>query len=162
MKLIVISDTHGEKSWIQKAVEANRDASIIIHCGDFASDLEIVKSMPIEAVAVTGNVPDLHQARLMPDDRMEERILIYEGVRILLTHGHRYDVKYTLNKLFYRAQEAQAELVLFGHTHTALNLSHDGITFLNPGSPARPRGGKPGYGIIDVEKGNFTCRLVYF
>lgn len=162
MKLIVISDTHGEKSWIQKAVEANRDASIIIHCGDFASDLDIVKSMPIEGVAVSGNVPDLHRARLMPDDQMEERILVYEDVRILLTHGHRYDVKYTLNKLFYRAQEAQADLVLFGHTHAALNLSHDGVTLLNPGSPARPRGGKPGYGIIEIEKGIFECRLVNF
>lgn len=162
MKLIVISDTHGEKSWIQKAVEANRDASIIIHCGDFASDLDVVKSMPIEGIAVSGNVPDLHRGRLMPDDQMEERVLVYEGVRILLTHGHRYDVKYTLNKLFYRAQEAQADLVLFGHTHAALNLSHDGVTLLNPGSPARPRGGKPGYAIIEIEKGIFTCRLVNF
>jgi uncharacterized protein len=162
LKLIVISDTHGEKSWIQKAVEANRDASIIIHCGDFASDLDVVKSMPIEAVAVTGNVPDLHDVRLMPDDRMEERILVYEGVRILLTHGHRYDVKYTMNKLNYRAQEAQAALVLFGHTHVAQQISHDGITFFNPGSPARPRGGKPSYGIIEIENGNFKCRLLNF
>jgi len=162
LKLIVISDTHGEKSWIKKAFEANRDASVIIHCGDFASDLEVIRGMPIETAAVTGNVPDLHQDGLMPDDRMEERLLLYEGVRILLTHGHRYDVKYTLNKLFYRAQETQADLVLFGHTHSALNLSHDSITFLNPGSPARPRGGKPGYGIVTIEKGTFTCQLTNF
>lgn len=158
----MISDTHGEKSWIQKAVEANRDAALIIHCGDFASDLDAVKSIPIESIAVAGNVPDLHKAHVMPDDRMEERILVFDGVRILLTHGHRYDVKYTLNKLYFRAQEAQASLVLFGHTHTALNISHGGITFLNPGSPARPRGGKAGYGIVEIEKGTFQCQLVNF
>jgi len=162
LKLIVISDTHGEKSWVQKAVEENCDAGIIIHCGDFASDLEIVSAMPIEAISVAGNVLDLRRAQLMPDDRMEERILVYEGVRILLTHGHRYDVKNTLNKLYYRAQEAQADLVLFGHTHAALNLAHGGITFLNPGSPARPRGGKPSYGIVKISEGKFSCQLAEF
>jgi hypothetical protein len=162
LKLIVISDTHGERSWIQKALDLHPNADVVVHCGDFASDLESIKGAPLEVVSVMGNVMDLHVGLVPPESRVEERLLIYEGVRILLTHGHRYDVKHTLNKLFYRALEAQADLVLFGHTHVALSLEHQGVSFLNPGSPARPRGGRPGYGIVEVQEGAFTCKLFTF
>lgn len=162
MKLIVISDTHGERSWIQKALDLHPDADVVVHCGDFASDLEILKGTQVEVVSVTGNVMDLHMDLVPPEDREEERLLVYEGIRVLLTHGHRYDVKHTLNKLFYRALEAQAALVLFGHTHVALSLEHQGVSFLNPGSPARPRGGRPGYGIVEVQEGHFICKLFTF
>lgn len=160
--MIVISDTHGERSWVQKALERHPDADVIVHCGDFASDLEAVKGTSVELVSVAGNVMDLHKGGVSPENRAEERLLVYEGVRILLTHGHRYDVKHTLNNLFYRALEEQAALVLFGHTHVALKLQHEGISFLNPGSPARPRGGRPGYGIVEIEAGAFTCQLFTF
>lgn len=162
VKIIVISDTHGETSWIHRALERHPDAAALIHCGDFASDLKDLDSASLQLYAVSGNVPDTRQSLLPPELRAVEKILHLEGVKILLTHGHLYEVKFSFNALYYRAQEVGASLVLFGHTHRAMNEAHLGVTLFNPGSPARPRGGKPGYGIIELTSGNFESRLMDF
>lgn len=162
MKWIIISDTHGEREWLRKAVRANPDAQGLIHCGDLASDIATVRDILPETYGVVGNVLDPRFSETPEKDRSAEQLLELEGVRILVTHGHLYDVKHTLNRLYYRALEADAALVLFGHTHHAMKEILGGITFLNPGSPARPRGGPAGYGILELQGGIFDCRLIPF
>ncbi len=43
-----------------------------------------------------------------------------------------------------RAKAVGANIVVFGHTHTAVVLMSDGILFVNPGSLAAPRGRESG------------------
>ena len=52
----------------------------------------------------------------------------------MITHGHRYSVKYQLDSLLNAAYFQQANLVLFGHTHRALHTVVEGIHLVNPGS----------------------------
>ena len=42
-----------------------------------------------------------------------------DGIKIFFTHGHKWGVKYSTDRLFYKAKEIGAQIALFGHTHTA-------------------------------------------
>mgnify|MGYP003319315646 CR=1 FL=1 len=43
------------------------------------------------------------------------------GLRIFMTHGHLYDVKYGLERIAARAYADGADIVLFGHTHNPIS-----------------------------------------
>ena len=46
------------------------------------------------------------------------------------------------------------DVVIIGHTHVPKYLEANGVIYINPGSPTRPRGGScPGLGIMVVDKG---------
>ena len=52
------------------------------------------------------------------DDRFPlEELFPIEDAKVFVVHGHKYNVKSTLMPLFYRAQEVQASVVCFGHSH---------------------------------------------
>ena len=54
--------------------------------------------------------------------------------KILLTHGHLYDVRTTFERLVHLALELGCDYVLYGHTHIQRIDVVDGITLINPGS----------------------------
>ena len=53
------------------------------------------------------------------------------------------------------AQQQQADIVIFGHTHVPLIEKIDKITFINPGSISKPRllQGQKTYAILDIYEG---------
>ena len=56
-----------------------------------------------------------------------------------------------------QAQEAGANIALFGHIHQAVAELDKNILFVNPGSISQPRGPVqvPSYAIIDSEAKNY-------
>src|SRR5699024_5856961 len=54
-------------------------------------------------------------------------------------HGHLFDIKSSLMKLEYRAQEVGADIICFGHSHVAYAENINGRLFINPGSIRLPR-----------------------
>ena len=56
------------------------------------------------------------------------------GVRFYMTHGHRHGVKSGLGHLLAEAKRANAQAVLFGHTHRSECFCEDGMWVMNPGS----------------------------
>lgn len=68
--------------------------------------------------------------------RAETLLRTFEGVRIFGTHGHRYGVKQGLLRFSLAAQEQQAQVALFGHTHIPYCRQEDGLWLLNPGAAA--------------------------
>ena len=76
------------------------------------------------------------------------------GYRIFLTHGDLYGVKYGLDGIKGLAVDHNADLVLFGHTHQAMEkyISTDegGYYLFNPGSIGGGYGIKPSYGVINI------------
>lgn len=125
------------------------DIDRIIHLGDFVSDAKDLESIytgiPIDYVK--GNCDYFESST------PREKILNLSGKRILLTHGHYYNVKddyYTIGQV---GMERAVELVLFGHTHRAYLGYEKDVMLLNPGSISEPRGsGKPSYAIIEIDK----------
>lgn len=155
MNVLVTGDTHNDFHRLQKEILAERDIQLMLHTGDHFRDASfLASSWKISCHAVTGNCDGGETAP-------SEKIVTVESHRILLCHGHLYGVKRSLNRLFYRAQEAEAEMVVFGHTHIGLLEQIGGIWFMNPGSPTYPRGGAvPSYGLIRFEEGKIFPRLV--
>ncbi len=71
-----------------------------------------------------------------------------------MTHGHIYGAKSSLYGLMELAEARQADLVLFGHTHTpALEYRTVGdraVYFFNPGALHDDYFNKPSYGLIEI------------
>ena len=143
-KCLVFSDSHGAALLrMQRVIEAHTDAQVVFFLGDGLSEAEaLVPMFPDRAfLFVRGNCD------LAPLSAVEETDAVtLEGVRIVFTHGHKYGVKYDLYNLQQAARQWQADVVLFGHTHTPYEAYEEGMYFLNPGS----LGYEESYGYVDV------------
>lgn len=128
IRIGVFSDSHGEIELFEKAVKELKDVSAIVHLGDCASDaFEMIRRTGKGIITVNGNCDFLARE---PVSRSFE----IEGKRVYLTHGHKEHVKTGLMRLFYRAEEEKADLVLYGHTHIQRIDEIENIIFLNPGA----------------------------
>lgn len=91
MRILVVSDTHGDEGALQRAVQAQPSARTVIHLGDGAR----------EAEAVAARFPDrmFWQIRGNGDFALGSAGLLYAreetlgGKRLFFTHGHLYGVK---------------------------------------------------------------------
>lgn len=146
-KIGIISDSHHSKENLIKLASNLKDFDMILHLGDNIADCEILRQiLDVEVNAVLGNC-DTGKAGL------EERVIKIEDRIIFMTHGHRFNVKHSLNALYYKALEVKADIVLFGHTHYALSTEENNIKFFNPGSITSPRGRKEKtYGILEIDE----------
>lgn len=79
-------------------------------------------------------------------------------VRAFICHGHSYHVKYSLDSLVYAAQEQQAKIAMFGHTHMPFNEDIDGVRVINPGSAGMGR--KPSFALVEVfDNSGIYCEI---
>lgn len=118
---IVISDSHGNLSAIERLYGIMQESDYVVHLGDYCSDMrEYSEPLCEKLYCVKGNC----------DGGGEDFLLQVDGKKILLTHGDRYGVKSGLYKLLLRAKEVQADAVLYGHTHIAEITEIEGITFI--------------------------------
>lgn len=149
MRILVFSDTHGDVHTITGIVRQQSTAEIVIHCGDGEEQSQRIKEQFPDkmVIAVKGNCDWGSSLNLV-----ETRTFL--GKKLYITHGHMQNVKSTLQNLYYAAAEENADIVLFGHTHSPLRDYIDGMHILNPGSC---RGYGATYAFIDMdEKGIFT------
>ena len=147
MKIFVVSDTHGKIDEFIEKVKSMEKPDLIIHLGDYVEDgLKIESVLEVETIIVKGN-GDYYRG-----DYNEDEIITIGDKKVFITHGHNYGVRYTMDRLVYKAQEANANLVLFGHTHKSIFTEKDGIMIMNPGSTSMPRGfdWKKTFGIIEI------------
>lgn len=132
MRLIVMSDSHGNFNRVRRIVEENKEtAQCFVHLGDGLDEFEDVHRLnpDLYFVAVKGNNDwgSLEQ---------KERTIVCGGKNLLLSHGDLHKVKYDLLHYRLAAQQAEVDIALFGHTHTPCNEYSDELWLLNPGSVA--------------------------
>lgn len=143
---VIISDTHGNRSALQKLTPIIKENDYLIFLGDGILDVYSYKNLPKEKlITVLGNC----------DGGSGEEVIEVENVKILITHGHEYGVKNSLQKLFLRAKEVGATVALYGHTHVADIIEHDGVTLINPGTLSR-YSAKNSYCYMVVHNKNVT------
>ena len=131
MKILVVSDTHGNFGPALQAHSLTEPVDAVIHLGDGVEDANLFRSLThVDVIAVAGNCD--HDATV-PREMLWE----CEGKRVLLVHGDAYGVKGGLERLKERADEVCADIVLFGHSHRATCTTTSGILFLNPGTLTR-------------------------
>ena len=132
MKLLILSDSHGYLFYLEQILQRERDADAIIHLGDGGDDLSVLaeytQGKPV--YICRGNCDSTVYG--FPDS---VRVTL-EGVTVFACHGHNYGVKYGLQKLYYAAKEAEAQLCLFGHTHQPFSDFEADFFLVNPGPAA--------------------------
>lgn len=131
MKILVLSDSHGDLTTLKKVADKySVNADIIVHCGDGTrNDATFLQENYRNAmvVCVRGNC-DFGS----PLNYYEKLNIM--GKNILITHGHLHNVKYSLVNLSYKAQEENCDIVLYGHTHIANDQTLAGVRLINPGA----------------------------
>ena len=155
MKILVLSDSHSALSFMRRCIETVQPYAVI-HLGDHYDDgRAMAEEYPrLSFYQVPGNC-DAHRGYI-PDP--ETRLETLGGVRILITHGHRHLVKQTLIRLLADARASRADLVLFGHTHSAYcQQEEDGLWVLNPGSCGYFGGSA---GLVEIQGGALKCRVL--
>ena len=153
MRILVLSDTHGDFNSCRRALDAQTNADAIIHCGDGKAEFQYIKEhyTDIPVIGVCGNCD--FGTKLQPVEVVE-----LGGKRIFVTHGHTYQAKFTIYNLVCAAREKGADILLFGHTHNALTDYSDGLYIMNPGSC---HGYYATYGYIDItDKGDIVTNVV--
>ena len=162
MKILVFSDSHNRNQYMKKAIDLHRESGIdcIFHLGDGHSDLEELK-LDIPIMFVDGNCDEYSYSFLEKKNVIREKSINLGGFNFLLTHGHGYNVKWSLDYAVSVAKRNNADVLLFGHTHNRYNkyLSPEdgegkGLYVFNPGSISRPRDYSYSYGFIEIQGSN--------
>ncbi|MDQ5983168.1 MAG: hypothetical protein RUMPE_00166 [Eubacteriales bacterium SKADARSKE-1] len=146
MKILVVSDTHGDSKNLYKVVMGHPEAKIIIHLGDGERDIDKIRDILKDKtiLQVCGNCDICSSLPKI----LEETIA---GKKIFATHGNLFKVKSDLDRLIQEAIKSGANVALFGHTHRALNVDQENLYIMNPGNLYGINGT---YGIIDIDSGN--------
>jgi uncharacterized protein len=155
MRIVVISDTHGDLSDFELAINQQPRADLFIHLGDCERDVDDVKSVypDKQFVVVSGNCDF---GTITPPE--DETVVC--GKRIFYTHGHTYNVKYGYTSVVDEARRRRADILLFGHTHLPFSSYENGLYIMNPGSIGHPAQGGPSYGIIDITGAGVVLNIV--
>ncbi|MCR5098094.1 MAG: metallophosphoesterase [Lachnospiraceae bacterium] len=148
MKILVVSDTHGSADGFSKAVEAEHPDQVF-HLGDIMGQKELFEEIAgVPVYAVKGNCDSFFS------DLPEDLCIDIGRHRAYLAHGHRHDVRYSMDILVTDAQANIADVAIYGHTHVPQNTpSYNGVTIINPGSLTYPRqpAGQRTYAVIEVD-----------
>lgn len=132
MKLLVISDSHGDVKNLEKICRMHRDADYIIHAGDGATDLWRVTDVNSTIVSVRGNCD------IFGNDYPTLVRLQVDDIKIAVTHGHTLDVKYGYGRAEDYVLGNELDLLIFGHTHipyeSTLSFGDGYARLFNPGS----------------------------
>lgn len=146
MKILIVSDTHGEDEQLEEVMTNEMPFDVLVHCGDVEGReeyIEVIAECPSYIVA--GNMD------YFSDLRAEETFEAGEH-RIFVTHGHIYGVSWDLDKLVSAAIARNCDVALFGHIHVPVIEKIDGVLCINPGSLAHPRqeNRKPSYAVLEI------------
>jgi len=149
VKIGIISDTHGcAYTWEKVYTRYFRECELIIHAGDILyhgprNDIpleynpkelaEALNNCPIPMIVASGNCDsDVDGMVLTMPIQSPYAYIFLEGVSIVVNHGHNLTVEGRREI----AEKFKAALFITGHTHVPLLEKHNGIVYLNPGSPA--------------------------
>ncbi|MEG1687169.1 MAG: YfcE family phosphodiesterase [Angelakisella sp.] len=146
MRIVVMSDSHGNYNRVKEVVEQQMEtAHTFIHLGDGLEEFEDVHHLYpyLHFVAVKGNND-------WGSTELKVRTLVCGDKNLLLCHGDLYNVKYSLELLRRTAIDAKADVALYGHTHRAQSDYLDGLYLVNPGCLCGSYGGKSSYLLLDI------------
>ena len=148
MLLGVISDTHGYLN--PQVPELLRGVEHILHAGDIGDTGIIDALSPIAPVtAVRGNNDRTGPASFYP----EEVTLELSGLIIFLTHQVNVP-KVVGDPRMKPCLDASVDVVVFGHSHIALQRRLGPVLFFNPGAAGKRRFKLiPAIGTLSLEEG---------
>lgn len=148
MKILIVSDTHGRDTNLEKAVYREAPFDYLIHCGDVEGREIFIQALAEGPCCMVAGNNDFFC------DLPREAVITLEGNRILVTHGHYYGVSMDCHGVVDEARARGCRIVMFGHTHRPVLEEKDGVLVMNPGSLSYPRqiGRQPSYIVMEVSE----------
>lgn len=154
MKYLIVSDIHGSVTALQKVLNYfhNNQCDMLCLLGDILNfgprnsipeghnPQEVackLNALSSKVIAVRGNCDsEVDQMLLRFPIQSDYTLLVDEGKRLLLTHGHLYNPENTAHLDF--------DALFFGHTHIPqLYKTNEGKIICNTGSVTFPKEGNP-------------------
>ena len=139
MKILIVSDTHRKDENLKWVIRKTKPFDMLIHLGDAeGSEYEIMKwvDKDCDLEMIMGNNDFFSQLE-------REKEIMIGKYKVLLTHGHYYNVSTGPAYLKQEARERGFDIVMFGHTHRPyFDIDKSGekeLITLNPGSLSYPR-----------------------
>lgn len=125
MKILLISDTHGDISKVIEILDRVKGIDMILHCGDYETDARILENCTdIPVISVTGNCDGGSDYR---------KTVETPAGKLLITHGHMEAVGFTQTpsdvrrrrggRLHRRLLRAYPRSPLRGHRRTVADQS---------------------------------------
>lgn len=156
----VVSDTHipeRAKSLPRELATGLRGVDMIIHAGDLV-DLKVLdelKKICPNVKAVWGNMDPQEVKK-----RLAEKEIIRIGKHTIgLMHGWGAPNN-LIENLKNGFKQDKVDLIIFGHSHRAMNEKIDGVIFFNPGSPVdKIFSDYTSYGIIEIN-GEIRAKII--
>ncbi len=150
MKVLIVSDTHRKDENLLRVIGENKPFDMLIHLGDSEGSEKKIEGWLDEGC-------ELHMVLGNNDffsDLEREKEIKVGSYRILLTHGHYYNVSLGVERLEAEALERNIQIAMYGHTHRPFYEVHNGVIILNPGSMSYPRqeGRRPSYMIMELDE----------
>lgn len=158
MRVLIVSDTHGNHRNLDKALEQVGEIDMLLHMGDVEGGeyyIEATAGCPVHIVSGNND--------FFADLPYEKELQIGK-YKVLMTHGHSYYVSMDTKRLKQAARDRGIDIVMYGHTHRPdVDLDED-VIVINPGSLSYPRqlGRRGTYILMDVDaEGNAEFELEY-
>lgn len=135
MKVIIVSDTHGNNDFVDKIVSKYPKADKFLHAGDSCCNEYMISPFK----TVRGNC-DYYVDNIY-------RIIEVNDVRIFMFHGDRFNL--SIEALVRLSKDYNCNVIIHGHTHKSGYTFSDGVHIICPGSLYIPRGGVPSYAVME-------------
>ena len=155
--LLVASDVHSSDECFETLARIAGSANCLafLYAGDLDIENYFIKqSLQLRNfvfLPVQGNCDNRWSWTDVNLDLPLYRTCEFKGLKIFISHGHLYYSPSSVG-----LDDKSFDLVITGHSHRYNIVSEilDGkrITYMNPGSPARPRGCRSSYGLIIFRK----------
>lgn len=158
MKILIVSDTHGQHKYLDVVLEREKDIDMLIHMGDVENGedyIEAVVDCPVHMVAGNNDF-----FSFLP----REKEFTIGKYNIFITHGHNYYVSMDTRRLKEECADRNADIVMYGHTHRPDIDDSGDVIAINPGSLSYPRqqGRRPTYIIMEIDaEGEAHFQLKY-
>ena len=167
MRVLVLSDIHGQETVLhnilRREISSGAPPDYVLFLGDGLREFDALtyygEFAMLPALAVRGNC-DFFGSSDTPDLRE----LTLAEHRIMMMHGHRFEVKSGLDRTMSFAAAKKQELVLFGHTHIQKEIRFsqgelvDGMRLDRPlilFNPGNVSGGY--YGVVTLSPDGIVC-----
>ncbi len=159
MKLFIASDIHGSAYYCKKMLESfdESGAQQLVLLGDILyhgprNDLprdyspkeviSLLEPYSDRIICVRGNCDTEVDQMVLDFPLLADYAWIFaDGVRMLLTHGHKYNPDNP-------PPLAKGDVLLYGHTHIPENAMHGHFRAVNPGSVSIPKAGSSHSAVI--------------
>lgn len=166
MKILVFSDIHGNTIRMTDAIQTHLEhggVDRVFFLGDGMNDAVSLmkKNFPdIPFDYVSGNCDEFFLSYSDREFLVKEKLVTAGGLKFLLAHGHELFVKTQRQFAANYAIAKKADVLLYGHTHQAEDLTIDGdkgghVRMINPGACDSHYGAS--YAVLNIEKKQLVC-----